>query len=59
MKKYYAVSRMFNSIVIMGVKTPLQSGKYIIPVFEDYEEAKIYAGNRFNVIEVLEDIEEE
>ena len=59
MKKYYAVFGIFNSIEIKGVKTPLQSGQYLIPVFEDYEKAKKYAGNRFNVVEVVKDIEEE
>ena len=52
MKKVYAVFGLFSAVDVMGMKSEFQKGQYIIPVFDDYEEAKKYAGERFEVVEL-------
>ena len=51
-KKVYAVFGLFNSVDVMNIKSEFPKGQYMIPVFDDYDEAKKYAGNRFEVVEL-------
>ena len=51
-KKAYAVFGLFNALNVMGIKSNLPKGQYIIPVFDDYDEAKKYAGEKFEVVEL-------
>ena len=52
-RKVYAVFGLFNALDVMGIKSNLPKGQYIIPVFDDYDEAKEYAGEGFEVVELL------
>ena len=36
----------------MDIKSEFPKGQYMIPVFDDYDEAKKYAGKRFEVVEL-------
>ena len=51
-KRVYAVFGLFNSVDVMGIKSEFPKGQYIIPVFDDYDEAKKYADERFDVVEL-------
>ena len=51
-KRVYAVFGLFNSVNVMGIKSEFPKGQYMIPVFDDYNEAKKYAGERFDVVEL-------
>ena len=51
-KKVYAVFGIFSSVDVCGLNGKLPKGQYVIPVFEDYDEAKKYAGSRFEVVEL-------
>ena len=51
-KKVYAVFGLFKAVDVNGIKSEFQKGQYIIPVFDDYDEAKKYAGSRFEVVEL-------
>lgn len=51
-KKVYAVFGLFNAVDVMGMKSEFPKGQYMIPVFDDYDKAKEYAGSRFEVVEL-------
>jgi hypothetical protein len=51
MKKYYAVLCILKSATVNNEIVRLDEGNYIIPAFDDYEKAKEYAGEAFEVIE--------
>ena len=51
-RKVYVVFGLFNALDFMGIKSNLPKGQYIIPVFDDYDEAKEYAGEKFEVVEL-------
>ena len=51
-KKVYAVFGLFNAVDVMGIKSNFPKGQYMIPVFDDYDEAKKCAGERFEVVEL-------
>ena len=51
-KKVYAVFGLFNAVDVMGIKSEFPKGQYMIPVFDDYDEAKKYAGSRIEVVEL-------
>ena len=51
-KKVYAVFGLFNAVDVMDIKSEFPKGQYMIPVFDDYDEAKKYAGERFEVVEL-------
>ena len=51
-RKVYAVFGLFKSLSADGIKSNLPKGQYFIPVFDDYDEAKEYAGEIFEVVEL-------
>lgn len=51
-RKVYAVFGIFPSINVDGVDCKLPFGQYIIPTFDKYDDAKEYAGDIFNVVEL-------
>ena len=51
-RKVYAVFGLFKSLNASGIKSNLPKGQYIIPVFDDYDEAKKYAGEIFEIVEL-------
>lgn len=51
MKKIYAVLCITKSATVNNEIIKLGEGYYIIPAFDDYEKAKEYAGEAFEVIE--------
>ena len=51
-RKVYAVYGIFPSINVDGVDCKLPVGQYIIPTFDKYDDAKEYAGNMFNIVEL-------
>ena len=51
-RKIYVVFGIFPSINVDGVDCKLPSGQYILPAFDNYVDAKQYAGNVFNVVEL-------
>ena len=51
MKKFYAVSGIMKSVRVGNQIVTLGDGEYIIPAFDNYEKAKEYAGETFQVIE--------
>lgn len=51
MKKIYAVLCITKSATVNNEIVKLDEGNYIIPAFDDYEKAKEYAGEAFEVIE--------
>lgn len=51
-RKVYAVFGLFKSLSVGGIESNLPKGQYIIPVFDDYDEAKEYAGEIFEVVEL-------
>lgn len=51
-RKVYAVFGLFKSLSAGGIKSNLPKGQYFIPVFDDYDEAKKYAGEIFEVVEL-------
>ena len=60
MKTIYAVMRLDRSIMVYGQniplpdgqKIPLPDGQYLIPCFDDYEQAKDAAGDRFEIVDM-------
>ena len=51
-KTIYAVMRLDRSIMVYGQKMPIPDGQYLIPCFDDYEQAKDAAGDRFEIVEM-------
>ena len=51
MKNYYAVLCITKSAIVNNQIVKLEDGNYIIPAFDNYEKAKEYAGEAFQVIE--------
>ena len=51
MKKIYAVLCITKSATVNNEIVKLDEGNYIIPAFDDYEKAKEFAGEAFQVIE--------
>ncbi len=51
MKKFYAVLCITKSATVNNEIVKLDDGNYIIPAFDDYEKAKEFAGEAFEVIE--------
>ena len=51
-RKIYVVFGIFPSINVDGVDCKLPSGQYILPAFDNYVDAKQYAGNVFNVVDL-------
>lgn len=51
MKKFYAVLCITKSAIVNNQIVKLDDGSYIIPAFDNYEKAKEYAGEAFQVIE--------
>jgi hypothetical protein len=51
MKKIYAVLCVTKSAIVKNEIVKLDKGNYIIPAFDDYDKAKEYAGEAFQVIE--------
>ena len=52
MKTVYAVFRLDRTIIVYGERVPLPEGQYLVPVFDNYTDAKELAGDRFDVIEM-------
>lgn len=52
MKTIYSVMRLDRTIMVYGEKIPLPKGQYLIPCFDDYNEAKEAAGERFEIVEM-------
>ena len=52
MKIKYAVFRLVSKMVVQGIDASLPKGQYVMPVFDDYEEAKKAAGDRFEIVEL-------
>lgn len=51
-KTKYAVFGLFKSLDAMGSKATLKDGQYFIPVFDNYDDAKQHAGDKYDIIEV-------
>ena len=51
MKKIYAVLCLMKSTTIGNQIVKVEEGNYIIPAFDDYEKAKEFAGEAFEVFE--------
>lgn len=51
-RRVYAVFGIFPSINVDGVDCKLPVGQYIIPTFDKYDDAKEYAGDMFDVVEL-------
>ena len=51
MKNYYAVLCITKSATVNNQIVRLEDGNYIIPAFDNYEKAKEFAGDAFQVIE--------
>jgi len=52
MKTIYSVMRLDRSIMVYGQNIPLPDGQCLIPCFDDYEQAKDAAGDRFEIVEM-------
>ena len=51
MKKIYAVSCIMKAVIVNNQTVKLEEGNYLVPAFDNYEKAKEYAGEAFQVIE--------
>ena len=51
-KRVYAVFGLFNAVDVMGMYSVFPKCHYMIPLFDDYDKAKKYAGSRFEVVEL-------
>lgn len=56
-KKVYAVFCILDTLTVMGVDAKLPKGQYIMPIFEDYEEAVKYSANKHVIVEMSTPIE--
>ena len=51
-EKWYAVFGLFNKLDIQGFSGELKDGMKFIPCFNDYDKAKDFAEDKFEVIEL-------
>lgn len=51
-KKWYAVYGLFSRLDVQGFTGKLKDGMKFIPCFDDYDKAKDFAGDKFDIVEL-------